>query len=118
MTRPFLIAAILCPSLCLAQPAGGLVIDRIEARVEQLRESLDKHAAESRRINDRLDRWEARLDRFDGSLIIAFFKPFWLILTGLYRLTWGLIAALIAVCVARTVREVSDAIVAWKTKPT
>jgi hypothetical protein len=116
----------LLAAICLAQtpPAAGPVIDRIEARVEQLRDSLDKHSAESKAWRDRWDIVDRHPDGgklFDGHRVAAFFawlakglQAVWLILVGIYKITWGLIAAIIALCVARVIRELSDAYTVWK----
>ena len=126
MTRLLLIAALFSPSLCLAQPAGGPVIDRIEARVEQLRESLDKHSAESKAWRDRWDIVDRHPDGgrlFDGHRVASVFawlakglQAAWLILIGAYKLASLALYALIAVCVARSIREVSEAVRVWRPK--
>lgn len=119
-------ALVLTVALLGQSPAGGPVIDRIEARVEQLRESLDRNVAESKAWRDRWDIVDRHPDGgrlFDGHRVAAFFgwlakglQAAWLILVGLYRLSWGLIVAAIAVCIARSIREVSEAVRVWRPK--
>lgn len=106
-------------------PAGG-PLDRIEARAEKLEQALREQTAESAAWRDRWDFLDRHPDGgrlFDGHRLAAVFawlakglQALWLILVGAYRITWGLVAAIIAVCVARTVRELSEAAVAWRPK--
>jgi hypothetical protein len=91
-------------------------------RVREVRDSLDGNSREMKRLNDRFDRWEGRiLDGFDGHRLDAIgqwlakaLQTLWLTLTGIYRLASLALYTVIALCVARTAREVSEAIVAWR----
>jgi hypothetical protein len=109
-----LCAVLLICGPALAQEHGGILPDGLMDRLKETRDSIDRNAHESKRWNDFVERWEARFDKWDGSRLAAIFQPLWLIITGTYRLAWGLIMAVIAVCIARAGREIVDAIKAWR----
>ncbi len=93
--------------------AHGSVMDRIEARAEKLEQALDRSASESkawRTIFERLESW-------DGHRVSAFlqavFAPLKKLVVGVYNILYLALVAAIAVCVARSLREVSEAIRVW-----
>lgn len=104
--------------------SGGPLVDgimeRVEARAEKLEQAIDRSNAESKAWRDRWDFLDRHPDGgrlFDGHRLAAVFawlakglQALWLILLGAYRITWGLIAAIIAVCVARSIREVLEGV--------
>lgn len=119
------VTMLLAPTLSLAeQPTAGILpAGEIREAIQELREhraALREQASESRAWRVLLDRIEARFSAWDGSALRAFFAAIWSPIAtaaaAVYRLAWGLIAAVIAVCIARTVREVSEAVVAWRAR--
>lgn len=124
---PLIIALLLTlASAAQAQQSaiGDGLVERIERKLDQHREALDRQAAEAKAWRDRWDIVDRHPDGgklFDGHRIAAFvawlgkgIEAIWLVLVGAYRITWGLIAAIIALCVARVIRELSDAFTVWK----
>lgn len=128
--RIFATAAILLglAAECRAQglQGDGFIDDMREARqdLRDLRKSIDASSEESKAWRGRWDLLDRHPDGgklFDGHRIAAGLQALWLMIVGAYRLAWGLIAALIAVCIARTARDIartareaSEAVVAWR----
>lgn len=116
--KPLAIAFLLLTfaSSAYSQEQAG-PLDRWEARAERMEQAIERNSGEAKRWNDFLARWEARFEKWDGSKLLAIFQPLWLIVVGAYRLASLALYALIAVCVARSIREVSEAVVAWRPTP-
>jgi hypothetical protein len=101
-------------SLLGAEPdLQGGVIERIEAKLDQHREALDRSATESkawRGIFERVETW-------DGHRVAGFFQavfaPLKALVVGIYNIIYLALIALIAVCIARSIRDFSEAIRVW-----
>jgi hypothetical protein len=118
-TLVLIIAALtLLSTPALAQPPSAGIFDgdirEAIAEIRQHREALKEQAAESREWRGILERWEPRT--WDGSKIGTFIANLFAPFAWVVQIVKLALYALIAVCVARSIRDLSETFRPWFTK--